>query len=278
MDSTISLYKMLELTKRGKRCITMAENLFSGGTVMATKEYTEKQKKIISGEIPIESVDGHTIHWLYKKALANNDMELAGKANVRLCQLKEEKIEKNRTRVNQRIALQRRGEFQWKQPKSNEYTEHQKQIVRGEIPYHNVHTQELIHIHQKALNNGDYELSERVLDLIHSRRQESKAKKKKLLSSMEHFDEQSPLSRWQQGILSCEVCLDECAESELEHIIDVLEGQNGNANLAIARQLLLYKQNPCILYNAKSHEEAIDIIEQLLQLPIRRTKTWFAIE
>ena len=255
---------------------------------MATKGYTEKQQKIISGEIPIESANGQTIRWLYKKALANNDMELARKASVRLCQLKEEEIEKNRTRAKQRKALQRRGEFQWKQPKSNEYTEHQKQIVRGEIPYYNVHTKELIHIHQKAFNNGDYELSERVLDLIHSRRQESKAKKKrddkkyakqkKLLSSMEHFDEQSPLSRWQQGILACEVCLDECSEIELKHIIDVLEMQNDNANLAIARQLLLYKQNPCILYNAKSHEEAIDIIEQLLQLPIRRTKTWFAIE
>ena len=47
-------------------------------------KYTEKQLKIINGETPMEEAGGKVISWLYKKAVANNDHELAKKAKVRL--------------------------------------------------------------------------------------------------------------------------------------------------------------------------------------------------
>ena len=44
---------------------------------MKNPNYTEKQLKIIRGEIPLETVKGQTAAALYRKAIANNDAELA---------------------------------------------------------------------------------------------------------------------------------------------------------------------------------------------------------
>ena len=50
---------------------------------MVPCEYTEKQLKIINGETPMEESGGKVVSGLYKKAVANNDHELAEKAKVR---------------------------------------------------------------------------------------------------------------------------------------------------------------------------------------------------
>ena len=39
--------------------------------------YTEKQMRILNVEIHLESVDSRALHWFYKKALANQDVDSA---------------------------------------------------------------------------------------------------------------------------------------------------------------------------------------------------------
>ena len=251
---------------------------------MKNSKYTEKQLKIISGEIPLESVKGQTASALYRKALANNDTELAERAHSRMLQSKENVIQKNRDSVRIRQRQQRDGIFQWKQPKSNEYTEHQKQIVRGEIPFEKVHTNELIRLYQKAYNVEDYALSETVLSLICDRREASIEKKKErkrkeradyFEGEFDEYDRNSFLSKRKQAILNGVIPLEECAEENIIEIIDILNAHDDKENLKVAELLLSYKRTPSLLYVTTDHREAIDLLEELLQLPIRRPGSWF---
>ena len=148
---------------------------------MANKEYTERQQKVINGEISIETLNGRFLRWFLPKAIANNDEELTRKIEEQIELRKAEAYGRNKQRSKERRAkIDHDQEIQWKQPKSNEYTEHQKLVVKGEIPIEDVHTNELIYIHLKAYNNEDYELSERILDIIKTRRLESKERLKLL--------------------------------------------------------------------------------------------------
>ncbi len=253
---------------------------------MVNTNYSEKQLKIISGEIPLETIKGKTASALYLKALANNDTELAEKAYARLLQAKAEAVQRNRDSGKERKRKKRQGTFQWRQPKSNEYTEHQKQIVRGEIPLESVHTNELISIHKKAYNVGDHVLAETVLNIIEGRREITRQKdlqqrtrqhkRDALTKGLDEFDSDGPLTKWEQSILAGLGDLDEVEEEDILHIIHVLEESNDAEKLEIAGLLLLYKRDPSLLYVAQNHWDAVDKIEDLLQLPIRRPKTWFA--
>ena len=133
---------------------------------MANTQYTEKQLKIISGEILLDTIDGYTAVWLYKKDVANGDTELITKVLERKEQLKEKARKKNIKRVVKSHTLRKEEIFQWKQPKSKDYTKHHKQIIRGEILFDKVHTNELIEIYQKARNNKDDVLADLVFDEI----------------------------------------------------------------------------------------------------------------
>ncbi len=260
---------------------------------MASNEYTEKQLKVINGEMPIESMTGQGLYHFYKKAIANNDEKLAIKIKKQQEILKEELRQRESQRSTMRTKKITHNEpIVWKQPKSNEYTEHQKQIVRGEIPYEQANTKELISIHMKAHNIGDYELSERILALIIVRRAQSITKRKSNhetynrlrkkikspSSSCNNDDKHDCLSLVEQGILQGIITIDECLESHLLHIIKISKKNKDEETLSLAEKLLLYKQHPETVYVVQDHKEAIDLLEELLQLPIRRPNTWFVDE
>ena len=260
---------------------------------MASNEYTEKQLQVINGEMPIESMTGQGLYHFYKKAIANNDEALAIRIKKQQDILKKEKYKRELQRSAERVNKINHNEpIVWKQPKSNEYTEHQKQIVRGEIPYEKVHTNELISVHLKARNIGDYELSERLLDLITSRREKSLEKKtqnhkiytrfyKRSRSSSYHLDyntKHNELNIVEQAILEGRVTIDECLDDHLTHIMEFARKNNDEEIYIFAEKLLLYKQHPEAVYVVQNHQEAIDWLEELLQLPIRRPDTWFVDE
>ena len=114
---------------------------------MANKEYSDAQQKVINGEIQLESLNGYFLRWFLHKAIANNDEELTRKIEEQINLRKAEAYERNKQRAKERQAkIEHDQEIQWKQPKSNEYTEHQKLVVKGEIPIEDVHTNELIYI------------------------------------------------------------------------------------------------------------------------------------
>lgn len=50
--------------------------------------YTEKQMRILNGEIHLESVDSRALPWFYKKALANQDVDSAKTIKERIGILK----------------------------------------------------------------------------------------------------------------------------------------------------------------------------------------------
>ena len=100
------------------------------------------------------------------KAVANGDTELITKVLERKEQLKEKARKKNIKRVVKSHTLRKEEIFQRKQPKSKDYTKHHKQIIRNEIPFDKVHTNELIAIYQKARNNKDDVLADLVFDEI----------------------------------------------------------------------------------------------------------------
>lgn len=260
---------------------------------MSKTEYTEKQLKIISGEIPIESVNGYTLRFLYTKALANGDEELLLRTEKQREKLKKEQYRRKNQRSAERVKkIRHNEEIKWKQPKSNEYTEHQKKIVRGEIPYEEVHTNELISIHLKAHNIGDYELSERLLDLITARREESieketrrkneyKRLRQKVCRSLKSIDSdigQTDTTLLEQSILLGLVTVDDCSEQQLLQVITSSQKRNNEKLYGLAKAMLYYKQNPEAIYSTRNHQEAIDLIEKLLGIPIRRPETWFVDE
>lgn len=254
---------------------------------MANAKYTELQLKIISGEIPLESVNGRIAVQLYKKALANEDVELTEKAQARIVQAKAETSKRNIERTTRNIALRRKGVYQWAQPKTSNYTDYQKLVVRGEIPLAQVLTKDLITIYQKAVLNDDNVLSENIFELISYRREKWLSRdrlrnrySKKLCSigDFEDFDINNPLSKWDQAILKGFLNFDDFTEKDLVRIIKILENNGNDEELKTARQLLLYKQDISVVYVTKDHWQAVDLIEELLQLPIRRPDSWFIEE
>ena len=260
---------------------------------MANNEYTEKQLQVINGEIPIESMSGQSLRWFYKKAVANDDEKLATQIKKQQDILKEERRKRNVQRATEREKKIDHNEIiEWRQPKSNEYTEHQKQIVKGEIPYEKVHTNELISIHLKAYNTGDYELSERLLDLITARREKSMEKRALNNKAYKHFYKRvrgpsysfdsnikyNQLNTVERAILQGDATIDECLESHLTHIMKIAKKNNDEETYMLAEKLLLYKQHPEDVYVVQGHQEAVDLLEELLQLPIRRPNTWFIDE
>ena len=259
---------------------------------MANSRYTEKQLKIINGEISMDTVDGRALRWLYDKALSLGDYELAQKVKCQLEIRKDEYSKQNKERAKQRVnKIRRNEEIQWKQPKSNNYTDHHKKIIRGEISYEKIHTYELVSFYLKARNNGDYELSERIFDLIKTRQAEERARQKERKNKCKqqardlrrvetllgvHLD--VPLTLSDKVALISEGALSEETEARLDQAMETLKTQGNQNAYSILAALILYKKDPRAFNVVNDHWEAINLIEALLGLPIRRPQTWFCNE
>jgi hypothetical protein len=68
---------------------------------------------------------------------------------------------------------------------------------------------------------------------------------------------------------------DEYTEEEIQIIIDKLEKKSATFELAVAKEILRYKQNPGIGNIVTNYDDAIDLLEELLKVPIRKPDTWF---
>ena len=275
-------------------------------------DYSEKQMAIINGSLSMEDVSGHVLTHLYKRALANQDDVLAEATRLCLNRKKAENKKRSNRASRKRIFQMKKGaNIEWKQPRSNNYTEHQKQIVRSEIPYEKVHTNELVSLYQKAHSNKDIELAERIYDIIRTRRldlrdqaekrADAQAKKyaaehpaeclerkrgyhKKYTDFREKADrfdelwgcdEDIPLSNQDKAVLLEFCLLDEYDEEQLALAMTaVIELGDERLSLMIEAAAEAWRDSHS-LYSVKSHEEAIDLIEELLGLPIRRPETWF---
>ena len=278
------------------------------GLQIPSPSYTKKQMDIISGKIPMASVSGHVLTFIYKKALANNDQDLAKKVK-RHMYLKEVKRTKCNSESAKARALQfKNGEtIEWHQPKSNNYSDRQKRIVKGEIPYASVRTSELVKIYQKAHNNGDYELSERLYDLIRTRKLEACERaierssdyndtfsEGQILQRLEcvrscfeirekadnfdaivDIDTLIVLSNRDKAALWDLLCLENYDEDRVSHILEIAKLVNDEEIETLIESTLESRTSSDSLCVANGHREAIDMIEELFGLPIRRPETWF---
>ena len=174
-------------------------------------------------------------------------------------------------------------EIQWRQPKTNEYTPHQQQIVRNEIPLNEVHTNELISIHMKAKNLGDYELSDRILSVIHDRRAQrywndyeyrhhsNKARRNRRSFSTPGFQ----LGAFEKALLDGDEHWSLCSEDDIKRLISKLEQANDVKNLPFAQKILYYKQNPKAGWHIITHKDALALFEKMMNRHLRRPETWF---
>lgn len=246
--------------------------------------YTAKQSQFIRGEIGVDELDGRFFRHFLKNAIAAKDDYLIETAQNLLDFFKEEARERNHMRARERNRrLYNSEEIVWSQPKSTEYTEHQKKIIRDEIPIDSVHTNELVSICKKAKAAGDTELYDMIYEIISERRDESRQKSivlnkdlKRLSDKYDDFKNRDYLTPYEEAVLTYEVDRDELSTEHLEHIVEVVRKSGDENKIAMAEQILNYRKNPESIYVTNDVDEAISIYEKIIGLPFRRLNTWFA--
>lgn len=246
--------------------------------------YTAKQSQFIRGEITVDELDGRFFRYFLKNAIAAKDEYYIETAKNLIEHFKEETKIKNAERARERSQRILRGEeIVWKQPKSTEYTERQKKIARDEIPFEEVHTNELVSLCKKARAVGDEELADMIYDFILDRREVEQEKKLNLLykkaspytDAGDDFKGRDYLTLWEEGVLRNDIDPEECSTEHLEHILDVVRKGNNETYIKVAERLVAYRHDPSIVYITQDTEEALAIIEKITGLPIRRRNTWF---
>ena len=90
---------------------------------MSKNEYTELQRKIISGEVSIDSIRGNFVVRLRNKALKINDIAVVEMAEKQIAINAERYKQRNRARALASSKMRRENRFDWKSPRSDEYTE-----------------------------------------------------------------------------------------------------------------------------------------------------------
>jgi len=244
--------------------------------------YTDKQLRIINGEQGPDELTGRTYLAILNKAKLRGDKAIAEFAQRELERCKNATRERNNARSRKRHKLiNAKAEIEWKPPKTKEYSEHQKQIIRGEIAFETVHTNELVSICKRARACGDNELYERIYSLVIDRRQDAflRRKQKKRASwgqnGRVHNLSQAELSQFDIDVLTGKCGVDNLRDADFEHILFLCEKAQDECLIELARTLLIRHKHPEWFYTCKTHEEAIGRIEQLMGLPIRRPETWF---
>ena len=244
---------------------------------MSKDKYTDYQLKIINGEIPIDTVRGNILARLKNKAIQLNDLDLVKKLEFEL-ELKKEAAKKRNVQRNKLGYHERKKRgFAWKPAKTTVYTERQLKIINNDIPLDKVGTRELIAICQKAEANNDKILADVMLDLVRDKKAESSEKariyKKRIRMQRReektiYFSRNGNLNKYETGILSGFIDINECSLEHLYHIKNVCIQNNDQENLEIIELLIKYVETPSILYCVHSHREALKLIEKLLSLPL----------
>ena len=112
-------------------------------------------------------------------------------------------------------------------------------------------------------------------DRQYSKKYNDAIKKSKEFDALTGINSELPLTQFDKAALMNYTTLDEASKIRLNQAIDILKKRGEEESAAMITSFLLYKKDPGAFYVVKEHGEAIDLIEKLLQLPIRRPQTWF---
>ena len=192
-------------------------------------------------------------------------------------QKKESRLKTNEQRNRRRNSARYGEDRHWRLPKTREYTKQQKDIINGIVPLCQVHTNALISIHEKAKLHGELELAERIYDVIASRNVAVMAKEARqrrirrgVTTAGQGDEELDNLTVEERELIFGMANWEDYTEREIELIINKLEMLGKDQSATIARLILRYKKDESLLYVESDHDKAIDLIEALLGLPVRR--------
>ena len=260
---------------------------------MRTRPYTERQLKIINGEISADTVNGNEISRIVRKAKELGDCDVVNKYS----QILEERAEAYRIRNNERvkhtyhtIAKYREG---LAQPKvsTSKYSERQQQIVNGEIPYEQVATRELLLIASKARLNEDYELlslmemlaEEKHADALDRNRRSAYERKYRIRGMEPPPHEPVPTGHrenrdWAIDILESRENPDLYSDKRLRELYHFAEQLDDERYLRIAVFLNEERKDRSIVYVVETKKEACELVEYHTVFPIRWPEEWFKEE
>lgn len=264
----------------------------TGPYIPQSQRFSDIQQAIIDDIIPIDDVSTKDLGRLIEKARRLGCQDVVDRFEPIRATRKAEYKEVLRQRRRQEYLDKKNGipvkkrkytyhregapYISRKRPENNEYTDRQKAILRGEIPFEETHGNEYVAIERKARKKGDIE----VLELVQTLAAEKRADKLERVREQareyyrthgydpdRNYHKRKKLSRWEKAVLYGVIDLDDCDEDHLQHIVDVCTLTEDDLHKSLAEQLMQYKRNPKIVY--KYHgTEALDIIGQLTFMPL----------
>jgi hypothetical protein len=263
----------------------MAERKYKK-TKLELMGYSKKQMMILTGQLDLNGLDGHTAKALLRRALKIHDEEHLPFIQQFVEETNEKSIEKRRQRHNLRKQRLRHNEpIIWKHPKSKEYTPEQIAIVRGEVPLESVHTNRLVRVCQKARLNGDIVLSEAIYSIIIERRLRDKtwgspySQANRITYNSAGWTDQflptdNNLKSHELSLLNQDINLELCSVEHLKHIIEVCHKTGDTGREEIGTFLLRYKEDPSIILLTTNHEEAIELYEKMTVTKLKHPTEW----
>lgn len=239
--------------------------------------------------MPEEAITGRLLAPLLKKAQKLND--------AAVIKLTEDLMQSSRMRQNQKLSGKYRERNRrllaedgvndlslWHKPKTNEYTEFEQLIIRGDVPTSEVKSKSLISIYQKAKATGDMILAEEMLSIVLDRREDERQIKQAFLDhDWETFGSiynyppfyrnRKKLSQWEIKFLMSEFDSSLRTLDHAKHILEVAKKSGNKEYEILAEKRVLYMEHPEELYVVKTRREAIQLINQMLgaSMPVPET-------
>ena len=253
------------------------------------KPYTKRQQGIIDGSVAYEDVHGQEYCAIIKKATAMKDEELAARMRELHAKKKEEYRFRNNEANKRRYHEYGKYHTELKIPEvhKTEYSERQKRIIRGEIPYEDVSTKELLPIIAKARKVGDIQLAETIRVLAEDKhadaveRKRQKAHERRLLlkgrepHSRKHTERINGYDEWEWDLIESKDDADDYTLESLQELLKTAERIGTNEDIRVAKFLIDVKEHPDIIYIAKTKEEAYMILQEATLYPLPQPEKWF---
>ena len=261
---------------------------------MKKTSYTKRQRDIISGEVPAEALSSRALASFLNTAISIGDQQTADLIEPILSQKKEEdRLRRNQKANNYYHSVVKpfreanpdtKYELRPVVARSTEYTDYQKRIILGEIPYDTVGTRVFLRIAAVARVNNDFDLANRMealakekhADAIERNRARAREKyntRRKLSPNYSHCH-RTTFRYWERDIIESRADPDDYDISVLKDILEVANRAGDEKAAEVMRFLLAEREDRSIVYVAKTKKEAFDIIENNTVFWIQRPNEW----
>lgn len=250
---------------------------------MKRTTYTQRQMDIISGEIAIEDISTRTLNCLLRDAVAFGDQQTAAFVEPFVVQRQEAAKERNLKRTKEHYhstikPFRKSHEDGWTalmpiKTDSTEYTERQKKIIRGEIPYEEAQTRDFKRIAAVATNRGDFDIAEMMEGLAcekhadavernreGARKRHAEIAKARNPGSYDADGYRTYLNGWERDIIASRADPGDYSLEVLENILEIAKRIEDEQAVRIMEFLIRERIDPSSVYSVKTKEDAIRLI------------------